>query len=93
MNLLPVLEGMLFIVGEEGLTSERIKEVLEINDEELESLLKELNKSYENENRGIKLDVLGNKLKLTTKKEHKDYYANLTEDEIDNGLSQAALET
>ena len=39
MNLLPVLEGMLFIVGEEGLTSERIKEVLEINDEELESLL------------------------------------------------------
>ena len=41
MNLLPVLEGMLFIVGEEGLTSERIKEVLEINDEELESLLKE----------------------------------------------------
>ena len=61
MNLLPVLEGMLFIVGEEGLTSERIKEVLEINDEELESLLKELNKSYENENRGIKLDVLGNK--------------------------------
>ena len=44
MNLLPVLEGMLFIVGEEGLTSERIKEVLEINDEELESLLKEWDK-------------------------------------------------
>lgn len=93
MNLLPVLEGMLFIVGEEGLTSERIKEVLEINDEELENLLKELNKSYENENRGIKLDVLGNKLKLTTKKEHKDYYAKLTEVEIDNVLSQSALET
>ena len=93
MNLLPVLEGMLFIVGEEGLTSERIKEVLEINDEELESLLKELNKSYENENRGIKLDLLGNKLKLTTKKEHKDYYAKLTEVEIDNVLSQSALET
>lgn len=93
MNLLPVLEGMLFIVGEEGLTSERIKEVLEINDEELEILLKELNKSYENENRGIKLDVLGNKLKLTTKKEHKDYYAKLTEVEIDNVLSQSALET
>ena len=42
MNLLPVLEGMLFIVGEEGLTSERIKEVLEINDEELESIKQKL---------------------------------------------------
>lgn len=93
MNLLPVLEGMLFIVGEEGLTSERIKEVLEIDDQELDKLLNDLHKMYEDDNRGIRLDVLGNRLKLTTKKEHKKYYERLTEEEIDNVLSQSALET
>lgn len=93
MDLLPILEGMLFIVGEEGLTSERIKEVLEIDDEQLDELLNNLNTIYEDKNRGIKLDVLGNRLKLTTKKEHKKYYERLTEIEIDNVLSQAALET
>lgn len=93
MNLIAVLEGMLFIVGEEGLTFERIKEILEIDEETLNDLLKKLNNIYENESRGIRLDVLGNRLKLTTKKEHKEYYEKLTEIEIDGMLSQAALET
>ena len=93
MDLIPVLEGMLFIVGEEGLTSNRIKEVLEIDDKKLDELLKELDDIYKDDKRGIKLEVLGNKLKLTTKKEHKEYYEKLTEVEIDNFLSEAALET
>ena len=93
MDLIPVIEGMLFIVGEEGLTSNRIKEVLEIDDKKLDKLLKELDDIYKDDKRGIKLEVLGNKLKLTTKKEHKEYYEKLTEVEIDNFLSEAALET
>ena len=93
LNLIPVIEGMLFIVGEDGLTSERIKEVLDIDDERLDQLLTQLHHIYENENRGIRLEVLGNRLKLTTKKEHKEYYERLTEVTEENVLSQAALET
>lgn len=93
MNLVAVLEGMLFIVGEEGLTSNRIKEILEISDVELEEILIRLQNMYKDNSRGIRLDVLGNRLKLTTKKEHKKYYEKLTEVEMNHVLSQSALET
>lgn len=93
MDLIPVIEGMLFIVGEDGLTSDRIKKILELTDEELDLLLVKLNKIYEDPNRGICLEVLGNRLKLTTKKEHKKYYEQLIEIEENHPLSQAALET
>ena len=39
------------------------------------------------------MDVLGNRLKLTTKSIHKEYYQKLLEDEDSGILSQAALET
>ena len=92
MNLNAVLEGLLFVVGEDGLTSEQIKELLEIDDQKLEEILLDLNNEYKKENRGICLKVLGNKLKLTTKEEHISYYEKLKL-ENDGMLSQAALET
>lgn len=92
MDLAAVLEGLLFVVGEDGLSLEQIKEVLEIDDEKLKELVKELTNIYNDNKRGICLCVLGNKLKLTTKKEHKSYYEKLVEVQ-DTELSQAALET
>ena len=41
----------------------------------------------------IKIEFLGNKLKLTTKKEHHLYYQRLLENKETHSLSQAALET
>jgi segregation and condensation protein B len=86
------LEGLLFIVGEDGLDINKIEEILEVTYEELKELIKELCDMYSEANRGLQLLVLGNKLKLTTKKEHKEYYEKLVEED-DNILSQAALET
>lgn len=88
-----VLEGLLFVVGEDGLTIEQLVDVLEINEEEAKCLLMELKKDYESDNRGLRIDFLGNKFKLTTKFEHKDYYQKLIENPETNFLSQAALET
>lgn len=88
-----VLEGLLFVVGEDGLTIEQICNVLEIDDEEGKSLIRELKKDYEDENRGLRIDFLGNRFKLTTKFEHKEYYQKLIENPETNFLSQAALET
>lgn len=87
-----VLEGLLFLVGDEGITLARLKEILEIDDDELNSTIETLEKEYDKNNRGIKLELLGNKLKLTTKKEHKEYYERLVETD-DSLLSQASLET
>jgi len=88
-----VLEGLLFVVGEEGLSYERIKDILDIDDEEMNLIIESLKKEYDKKNRGIKLELLGNNLKLTTKKEHKEYYEKLVEIENDSILSQASLET
>ena len=88
-----VLEGLLFVVGEEGLTLEQIEDVLEIDEESSKSLIMELKKDYEDESRGLRIDFLGNRFKLTTKFEHKEYYQKLIENPETNTLSQAALET
>ena len=88
-----VLEGLLFVVGEDGLTIEQITDVLEISEEEAKSLVMDLKKDYEDESRGLRIDFLGNRFKITTKFEHKDYYQKLLENPDTNTLSQAALET
>ena len=88
-----VLEGLLFVVGEEGLSIDQIEDVLEINEEEAKQVLRDLKHSYEQEDRGLRIDFLGNKFKLTTKFEHKEYYQKLIENPEINKLSQAALET
>lgn len=93
MNLKAVLEGLLFIVGDEGLSIGKIEEILGTKEEETKQILKDLVVEYSKPERGIKLEVLGNKFKLTTKKEHKEYYQKLCDMEKEEGLSQSALET
>ena len=88
-----VLEGLLFVVGEDGLTLDQIEEVLGLKEEEVKEVVNELKHSYENEDRGLRIDFLGNRLKLTTKFEHREYYQKLLENPETNTLSQAALET
>lgn len=92
MKLLGVLEGILFVVGDEGITLNALCEVMNINETEAKSLLKELRESYENDDRGIRVSFLGDAFKLTTKKEHKEYYQKLVENPETNTLSNAALE-
>ena len=79
MNNKAVLEGLLFVVGEDGLTLDQIVEVLDINEDEAKALVQDLKHSYEEEDRGLRIDYLGNRLKLTTKYEHREYYQKLLE--------------
>lgn len=88
-----VLEGLLFVVGEEGLTLEQIEDVLNITEDESKGLLMELKKDYEDDTRGLRIDFLGNRFKLTTKFEHRKFYQKLIENPETNTLSQPALET
>ncbi len=88
-----ILEGLLFVVGEDGLTIDQIKKVLEIDEDVAKNTIMELKKDYEDESRGLRIDFLGNRFKITTKFEHKEYYQKLLENPETNFLSQAALET
>ena len=69
-----VLEGLLFVTGEDGLDKNEIGRLLGINLDEVDNLLNELKNDLESEGRGLKLVFLGNKYKLSTKEEHKKYY-------------------
>ena len=93
MKLKAVIEGLLFVVGDDGLDLDEISKILEISKDETKELIKELQNDYQSSDRGIRIDFLGDKLKLTTKKEHNIYYQKLLTTEDNNTLSQAALET
>ena len=87
-----IIEGLLFIKGSEGLTMQELKNILNAEDEELKNNLKELYEDYKRETRGIQLELLGDRFKLTTKPEHKEYYQTLTLEEETSNLTQASLE-
>ncbi len=89
---LGVLEGLLFVAGEDGLSADEIKEILNLDDEKVETLLDEYKRELDNKNRGLKLVYLGNKYKLSTKEEHKKYYELLANQTFSSALTQAALE-
>lgn len=93
MNLKGVLEGILFVVGDDGATVKQLIDILGIDKEELKKLIIELKNDYENSSRGIRLSILGDAFKLTTKKEHHMYYEKLLQDETNNTLSNSAIET
>ena len=87
-----ILEGLLFVVGDDGLSLKEVSDILNISTDEAKELVYKLKNNYENENRGLRLNYLGNTFKLTTKFEHKDYYQKLIESPTSHTLSQAALE-
>lgn len=88
-----VLEGLLFVSGEEGLSKGQLISLLDISLDEVTSLLEELKNDYSDSSRGLMLQKYGDKYKLTTKKEHAEYYKKLVDGEISEAMSPSALET
>lgn len=93
MNLEGILEGVLFAVGDEGISLSELVKIIDKPEEEIKETLINLRKKYESEERGIRISFLGNTFKLTTKKEHKEYFEKLLIDSRTYSLSNAALET
>ncbi len=88
-----VLEGLLYIQGDIGLTIEEIAKTLDIDEEEAKRVVLNLKCYYDDNKRGLRLRFLGNTIKLTTREEHKEYYQKLLESPVNNVLSVPALET
>ena len=92
MNLKSVTEGILFVVGDEGITIKELASILGITEEEVKGILTDLRRDYESPERGLRISFLGNTFKLTTKSEHKEYYEKLVTDSRVFTLSNASLE-
>ena len=88
-----IIEGLLYVQGDLGLTINQVSDILEIEIEEAKQLILSLKQEYIEQDRGLRINYLGNSFKLTTKEEHKEYYKKLLENPKNNTLSNAALET
>ena len=86
-----VVEGLLFLSGDDGISIDEICKIIDKDTNEVKKIIKELYNDYEDSNRGIRLEYLGEKFKLTTKPEHKDYYSKLVNEE-NNALTDSSLE-
>lgn len=89
-----VLEGLLFLVGDEGLSSTQLAAVLEQDEQEIEIWLDELMKAYiDDEARGIEIVHFGGLYKFVSKQQVHAYAEKLFASVKMATLSQAALET
>ena len=88
-----ILEGLLYVQGDIGLSLKEIENILEIDEESAKEIVYKLKNYYIDNKRGLRINFLGNTIKLTTCIEHKDYYKKLLEEPTSNCLSQSALET
>lgn len=93
MNFKAIVEGLLFVCGDEGLSLDEISNLIEKDKNETSEIIKSLYNDYQNNDRGMNIEYLGNKFKFTTKAEHKEYYKKLVNEEQNSLLSQSSLET
>lgn len=93
MNLKAILEGILFVIGDEGISIDKLSKVLDISLDDLNKILDEYMTDLESSDRGLQLEKYNDNYKLVTKKEHAEYYKKLVDNEVSDVLSPAALET
>ena len=88
-----IIEGLLYVQGDIGLTIKDIMNILNIDEETAKREVLNLKNYYDDNKRGLRINFLGNTIKLTTREEHKEYYTKLLENPSSNSLSNSAIET
>lgn len=93
LTLKALIEGILFVFGEEGVTLQQFSEALSIEATHIQSLLDEMKSSYLNENYGFELVVVQDRYKLISKPAVHDSIQRILALSKSRQLSQSALET
>ena len=87
------IESLLFVSGD-PLTVKDLSNALEITSKDLEGIIKEMMREYEeDENRGIKLISINGEYQFVTKEKNSDYIQDLLKKNKRQSLSQASLES
>ncbi|RED61580.1 SMC-Scp complex subunit ScpB [Cohnella lupini] len=92
-TLKSVLEGLVFVSGDEGISAKTAAEVVETDLEVVKDVLKDLQKELVKKNRGIRIVEVAGSYRLTTVVTHAPYFEKLAYSPTRSALSQAALET
>jgi segregation and condensation protein B len=92
-TLKSVLEGLLFVSGDEGLTLKTMAEVVEMDAEVVRDVLQDLREDLVRDGRGMRIAEVAGAYRLTTVPEHAPFFEKLANSPSRSALSQAALET
>ena len=88
-----VIEGLLFISGDEGIAAKEISEITQVPEEEIVDLIEDMKADFRRAGRGIQIVEVARAYQLTTLPEHAEYFERLASSPSQATLSQAALET
>ncbi len=92
MELFRKIDAILFVCGSDGISFADLQKTLNIESEELKTLLESYENKLKNSNSALQLISFGNKYKLSTKEDLNETLSALV-DNKPNRLSQSALET
>lgn len=88
-----VIEGLLFVAGDEGLDAKQLSEVLEQDADFIRELILDLQSDMKRQSRGLQIVELAGTYQMATLPDHAPYFERLAYSPSRSSLSQAALET
>ena len=88
-----ILEGLLFITGDEGLTVKAASSAMNIKEKEVEELFEELQKLYTDDSHGFEIERFGETYRFLSKALVHESAKRLFSLEKETKLSNAAMET
>ncbi|MCM3784057.1 SMC-Scp complex subunit ScpB [Neobacillus mesonae] len=92
-TLKSIIEGLLFLSGEEGLNVKHLSEIVDQRPEVVTDALEELKREYSQQGRGLQILKIAGNYQMGTLPEHAPYFEKLAYSPSRSSLSQAALET
>ncbi|MCQ6558084.1 SMC-Scp complex subunit ScpB [Paenibacillus mendelii] len=92
-KLKTVIEGLLFMAGDEGLNAKQLADILQLDAAVAADIAKDLMRELKRKKRGIQVSLVAGAFRLTTNPEHSPYFERMAYTPTRSSLSQAALET
>lgn len=87
-----IIEAILFAAGRPVEKKELIT-ALELSADEIELIIQNMQKNYQEENRGLEIIKIENSYQLCTKKEYHEYIYPILDNRVKPSISNAAMET
>lgn len=92
-KLKSIIEGLLFIAGDEGLEAAHIADIVEQETKLVKEVIGDLQTDYQRDDRGMQIIETAGAFRFSSLPEHAVYFERLAASPTRAGLSQAALET
>ncbi len=92
-ELMPIAEGLLFLVGDEGITESQLALTLEVSEEMAHQLFDLLQKKYQDDTFGMEIVCYGGIWRFVSKAIVHPFAQKLFQNNKASQLSQSALET